>query len=157
MGRAGGARHSLLVRMPAGYGLALAGGVLFFVGGGADLLWHTVFGIEFGIDALLSPPHLWLFVAGALLLSGPRWPAAPPVHHPPGRAWPPERARWPRWPAWPGSSSGSCRRTSPTPRPGRCRISPRAPRSTPRWRSRRRGGWPATWSPRWCWRCRWPG
>jgi hypothetical protein len=71
MGRAHGARRGESLRMPAGYGLALVGGVLFFVGGGADLLWHTVFGIEFGIDALLSPSHLWLFVAGALLLSGP--------------------------------------------------------------------------------------
>jgi hypothetical protein len=71
MGRAHGAREGRLLRMPTGYGLALAGGVLFFLGGGADLLWHTVFGIEFGIDALLSPSHLWLFAAGALLLSGP--------------------------------------------------------------------------------------
>ncbi len=71
MGRAHGAGQGRLLRMPAGYGPALAGGVLFFLGGGADLLWHTVFGIKFGIDALLSPSHLWLFVAGALLLSGP--------------------------------------------------------------------------------------
>src|SRR6266511_2115276 len=71
MGRAHGAGQGRLLRMPAGYGPALAGGVLFFLGGGADLLWHTVFGIKFGIDALLSPSHLGLFVAGALLLSGP--------------------------------------------------------------------------------------
>ena len=30
-----------------------------------------MFGIESGIEALLSPTHLWLFVAGALMLSGP--------------------------------------------------------------------------------------
>ena len=56
---------------PAGYRLALAGGVLFLAGVARTLVWHSVFGIEFGIDALLSPSHLWLFVAGALMLSGP--------------------------------------------------------------------------------------
>lgn len=71
LGRLHGMRHGRLLRMPAGYGPALAGAALFLVGGGADLLWHTRFGIESGIEALLSPSHLWLFVAGALMLSGP--------------------------------------------------------------------------------------
>lgn len=71
LGRVHGRRQGRLLRMPTGYGLALAGAALFFLGGGADLLWHTVFGIESGIEALLSPTHLWLFVAGALMLSGP--------------------------------------------------------------------------------------
>jgi len=71
LGRVHGRRRGRLLRMPAGYGPALAGAGLFLLGGGADLLWHTVFGIESGIEALLSPTHLWLFVAGALMLSGP--------------------------------------------------------------------------------------
>lgn len=71
IGRAHGGRWAGLLAMPVGYGLALAGGGLFLVGGGLDLLWHTAFGIESGIDALVSPSHLWLFTAGALLLSGP--------------------------------------------------------------------------------------
>ena len=70
-GRAHGRRTGARFRMPEGYGLALAGAALFLAGGAADLVWHTVFGIEFGIDALLSPAHLWLFTAAALMLSGP--------------------------------------------------------------------------------------
>lgn len=57
--------------IPAGYGYAVVGAVLFAVGGIADMIWHQIFGIENGIDALLSPTHLLLFVTGALLLSGP--------------------------------------------------------------------------------------
>jgi hypothetical protein len=57
--------------LPAGYNWALAGVGLFLVGGVADLAWHTVFGIEAGLDALLSPSHLLLFTSGALMLSGP--------------------------------------------------------------------------------------
>lgn len=71
LGRAEGTRHGLRFRLPTGYGLALAGSVLFLIGGGLDLTWHTVFGIEFGTDALVSPAHLWLFVSAGLMLSGP--------------------------------------------------------------------------------------
>jgi hypothetical protein len=71
LGWTNGARGGRPLRMPAGYGLSLAGAVLFFVGGVADLVWHSILGIEVGLDALLSPSHLWLFVAGALMLSGP--------------------------------------------------------------------------------------
>jgi hypothetical protein len=60
-----------LLVIPAGYGYAVVGAVLFAVGGIADMIWHQIFGIENGIDALLSPTHLLLFVTGALLLSGP--------------------------------------------------------------------------------------
>jgi len=56
---------------PAGYGYAIAGAAVFAIGGVVDMLWHIAFGIEFGIDALLSPSHLLLFVGGGLLLSGP--------------------------------------------------------------------------------------
>jgi hypothetical protein len=71
IGMAHGAAEGRWLRMPTGYGLALAGAVLFLVGGGLDMGWHAVFGIESGVDALLSPSHLWLFTAGALMLSGP--------------------------------------------------------------------------------------
>jgi hypothetical protein len=56
---------------PAGYRLAVVGAGLFAAGGIADMLWHFAFGVEFGIDALLSPSHLLLFIGGGLLLSGP--------------------------------------------------------------------------------------
>jgi hypothetical protein len=60
-------RHAL----PAGYGLSLIGAVLFGVGGVLDLGWHTVFGIERSVSALLSPTHLLLMTSMALLGTGP--------------------------------------------------------------------------------------
>lgn len=52
---------------PAGYRQALVGIAIFAVGGFGDGIWHTAFGVEVGIDALLSPAHLILF-SGALIL-----------------------------------------------------------------------------------------
>lgn len=60
-----------LRRLPVGYPLAGAGVAVFGLGGVLDLLWHTAFGVEQGIDALLSPSHLTLFVGGMLLLTAP--------------------------------------------------------------------------------------
>ncbi|MBE1575384.1 hypothetical protein ACFORH_00085 [Amycolatopsis roodepoortensis] len=56
---------------PRGYGWALVGAAVFAAGGAADMIWHETFGIEAGIDALLSPSHLLLFAGAGLLLSGP--------------------------------------------------------------------------------------
>ncbi|WP_159929754.1 hypothetical protein [Rhodococcus sp. WAY2] len=56
---------------PRGYGWALIGALIFGAGGVGDMLWHSIFGIETGIDALLSPTHLLLFGGAALLFSGP--------------------------------------------------------------------------------------
>jgi hypothetical protein len=58
-------------RLPVGYPSAAAGVVVFGIGGVLDLLWHLAFGVEKGIDALVSPSHLTLFVGGMLLLSAP--------------------------------------------------------------------------------------
>jgi hypothetical protein len=68
--------------VPSGYGLGLLGIVGFAATGVGDLLWHTVFGIEADIEALLSPPHLLLFISGLLMLTSPlraawRSPAEP--------------------------------------------------------------------------------
>jgi len=57
--------------LPAGYGLSLVGVVLFALGGVADLVWHLLFGVEFSVDALLSPTHLVLACAGILIVTGP--------------------------------------------------------------------------------------
>jgi hypothetical protein len=62
-------------RVPAGYGLGLVGLVVFAVGGVGDALWHSIFGIEADIEALLSPTHLLLFSGTVLVLSSP-WRAA---------------------------------------------------------------------------------
>ena len=62
---------SLGAAIPAGYGTSVAGVVVFAAGGLGDMVWHTVFGIEVSIDALLSPTHLMLLVGALLILSGP--------------------------------------------------------------------------------------
>lgn len=56
---------------PAGYAAALVGVVIFAVGGIGDAIWHTIFGVETSIDALLSPTHLLLFVGLLMILSSP--------------------------------------------------------------------------------------
>jgi hypothetical protein len=47
------------------------GVALFAVGMVGDFTWHQVFGIEVGIDALLSPTHLLLMSGGLLLVTTP--------------------------------------------------------------------------------------
>ncbi|WP_369047129.1 hypothetical protein [Sinomonas sp. P10A9] len=69
--------------VPAGYGAAAAGVVLFLVSGAADFTWHTVFGIEQDIKALFSPSHLGLAAGGFLILGAPFAAAA---HSPEARS-----------------------------------------------------------------------
>jgi hypothetical protein len=57
--------------IPAGYKLGAAGVAVFFIGGIGDMIWHTVFGIEKNIEALLSPTHLLLLTGGLLILTSP--------------------------------------------------------------------------------------
>lgn len=56
---------------PAGYKLGALGVVIFMVAGFLDMVWHTLFGIETSIDALLSPSHLLLSIGSVLLLTSP--------------------------------------------------------------------------------------
>ncbi len=62
---------SLRTTMPVGYGFRAAGVGLFGIGAVADLIWHSVFGIEVSIEALLSPSHLVLLSGGLLMAVGP--------------------------------------------------------------------------------------
>ncbi len=57
--------------MPAGYTWSLLGAGVFALGGLGDMVWHTLFGIEVNVEALLSPTHLILAFGGALMLTGP--------------------------------------------------------------------------------------
>jgi hypothetical protein len=57
--------------VPAGYEPSLLGALIFAVGGMSDLIWHTLFGIEAGVEALLSPTHLALALGLGLIASGP--------------------------------------------------------------------------------------
>jgi hypothetical protein len=57
--------------VPTGYGLGLVGVAMFVVGGVADGAWHTMFGVETGVAALLSPSHLLLLSGGLLMVTSP--------------------------------------------------------------------------------------
>jgi len=83
--------RSWQLALPRAYRASLFGAVLFFIGGIADMTWHTLLGIEAGLEALLSPPHLLLAVGGGLLITGPLRAA---LYRPE-----PPRSRPPRTPA----------------------------------------------------------
>jgi hypothetical protein len=51
---------------PQGYGLGVIGLGIFAVGAVGDMIWHTIFGVEGGLDTLFSPTHLVL-LTGAML------------------------------------------------------------------------------------------
>lgn len=57
--------------IPSGYGLSLLGVLIFACAAPGDLLWHTLFGFEVGIEPLLSPSHLALALGGVLAMTGP--------------------------------------------------------------------------------------
>lgn len=55
--------------VPPGYRTGLLAAPLFLVAGAGDFVWHQLFGIEVGLDALLSPTHLILLASGLAVLS----------------------------------------------------------------------------------------
>jgi hypothetical protein len=61
--------------LPPGYHFALLGAVIFACGGVGDMLWHTFFGIEKGVEALFSPTHIMLGCGGWLMVGGPFYAA----------------------------------------------------------------------------------
>ncbi len=63
--------HSWGKALPRGYLLAVVGVLIFGFGGVADMFWHETFGIEVGVEALLSPSHLILAVGAFLIISAP--------------------------------------------------------------------------------------
>jgi hypothetical protein len=56
---------------PVGQSLVLVGIAIFGVGASSDLAWHSLFGIESSLKALLSPTHLVMFIGALLVLTGP--------------------------------------------------------------------------------------
>lgn len=82
--RSGGARDWRLRHLPPGYDGARRGIVLFAAGGVGDALWHTRYGVERGIDALLSPTHLVLFAGLVLILTTPLRALREDTTSPPG-------------------------------------------------------------------------
>ena len=65
------AGRSVAAAVPPGYELSVIGLGLFAVGGVADGFWHTVFGVESSLDALLSPTHLVMLVGMLLAATAP--------------------------------------------------------------------------------------
>jgi hypothetical protein len=63
--------HAFRNALAPGYWPAAIGVILFVLGGGFDAWWHTQFGIETGVVLLVSPPHLILGLAAAMIMSGP--------------------------------------------------------------------------------------
>ncbi|WP_447006854.1 hypothetical protein ACRAKI_10460 [Saccharothrix isguenensis] len=57
--------------IPVGYGPAVVALPVFAVAGAGDYLWHTLIGIEKGIDILFSPTHLALITSMILILTTP--------------------------------------------------------------------------------------
>lgn len=53
------------------YRVALIGFLLFGVAGVLDLAWHTMFGFEVDVEALLSTSHLLLATSGMLMIGAP--------------------------------------------------------------------------------------
>lgn len=58
-------------RIPHGYGIGLLGIAVFAAGGVLDMAWHLAFGVEVGIEALLSPTHLVLLTGGVAMVTSP--------------------------------------------------------------------------------------
>lgn len=83
--RDGGTFDWQLRYLPPGYDGARIGLLLFAVGGAGDAAWHNAFGVERGLDALLSPTHLLLFAGLVLILTAP-YRAATAAPSPP-RPW----------------------------------------------------------------------
>jgi hypothetical protein len=57
--------------LPKGYWLSFVGVLIFALGGGFDFAWHSAFGFEADLEALLSPAHLILATGATLFLTGP--------------------------------------------------------------------------------------
>jgi hypothetical protein len=68
--RIGGSRR-LLDAAPRAHKTAIYGVVVFAVGGMGDAVWHTTFGVETSLDALLSPTHLMLWLGALVIASAP--------------------------------------------------------------------------------------
>jgi hypothetical protein len=63
--------YSLANSVPGGYRLTGVGLFVFAAGGVGDIVWHQLFGIEKGVEALFSPTHILLGTGIGLIVTGP--------------------------------------------------------------------------------------
>jgi hypothetical protein len=68
-----GLRQGKTIRqsVPMGYLWAFYGVPIIMLGGLGDAVWHTLFGVEIGTEALVSPSHILLMIGLFALLSAP--------------------------------------------------------------------------------------
>ena len=50
------------------FDIGVLGAVVFGIGGASDAIWHTLLGIETGVEPLITPSHLMLFLGAFLML-----------------------------------------------------------------------------------------
>ena len=50
------------------FDVGVLGAVIFGIGGASDAIWHTLLGIEVGVEPLITPSHLMLFLGSFLML-----------------------------------------------------------------------------------------
>lgn len=67
----GGPVRQRLAALPGGYAAGAVGALIFAIGGITDSVWHSLLGVEVDLEALLSPPHLVLFLGAMLMLTTP--------------------------------------------------------------------------------------
>jgi len=63
--------YPLTLAIPDGYRLTGIGLLVFAAGGAGDMVWHQLFGVERGIEALYSPTHILLGLGIGLVVAGP--------------------------------------------------------------------------------------
>ena len=63
--------YPLPLAVPRGYRLTGIGLFIFAAGGVGDMVWHILFGIEDGIEALFSPTHIMLGIGIGFTVTGP--------------------------------------------------------------------------------------
>ena len=63
--------YPLALSIPDGYRLTGVGLLIFAAGGVGDMVWHLLFGIERGVEALFSPTHIMLGLGIGLTVTGP--------------------------------------------------------------------------------------
>ncbi len=63
--------YGWLRALPSEYMLSWLGAIIFAVAGNLDFIWHSIFGFEKSVEALVSPSHLILAVGGVMMMSGP--------------------------------------------------------------------------------------